>query len=363
MAVAAVAASCGGDEREDGTSQATLGTLTSPASASNATADDDSDDETGTLRLDVGGPGTGGTLEGCGKVDFLFEIDNSFSMDEYQSRLVAGFPGFVSAIRGALGQAQDYNIMVVDTDPAGAVDCASICGPALDSNCVSGNSCVPYDPDIPLCTTTCLDVLECASLPGGCQAPPPPDACDIIGAGIDFPRGADASNTACNFSSGGRFIDATEPDLDAAFGCAARVGTNARGTPELPIRSMLTALDRTSAAGNCNAGFLRDDAILVVTIITDEDDYANDGTPGTVQDWIAALTAAKNGDSSSIVMLGLFGDEDGGCGEDSIRLNEFLGAWGEQGRIGSICSESYVPFFEEVVGLIDTTCDDFDPPG
>lgn len=353
---------CSGEEREDTNGQASLVTL--GGSNSDSAPDTDSvDDDTGELKLDVGSAGSGGQAGGCGKVDFLFVIDNSFSMDEYQSRLVASFPGFVNAIRTALGQAQDYNIMVVDTDPAGPVDCASICPVAVGSNCVQGDTCTPYNPDIPLCTTTCLDFLECIPRPGGCSAPPPPEACDVMGAGIDFPRGSDASNMACAFTSGQRYIDTTETDLDSAFGCAARVGTNARGSAELPVGSMLAALDETTAAGACNAGFLREDAILVVTIITDEDDYSNDGTPGFPSNWVADLISAKNGDESAVVVLGLFGNEDDGCGEDSNRLGEFIDLLGDQGRIGSICSETYVPFFEEVVGLIDDTCDEFVPPG
>ena len=359
LGLALCAPACADDARREGTGQTSLGTLTASGTSD---VGDDEESETGETRLDLGSD-TGGVLGGCAKVDFLFVIDNSYSMEEYQARLVASFPGFVAAIRGALGHAQDYNIMIVDTDPAGPVQCASICGPALDSNCVSNDTCIPFDPDIPLCTQTCLDFLECVSLPGGCQSPPPPDACDILGAGIDFPRGADASNTDCRFSSGQRYIDSSEPDLDAAFACAATVGTNARGTSELPIGSMLAALDASSAAGSCNGGFLRDDAILVVTIITDEDDYPGDGTPGTVDEWVSTLTAAKHGDPSAIVMLGLFGNEIDGCGEDSERLGTFLRSWGERGRIGSICSQSYVPFFEEVVGLIDNTCDAFEPPG
>ena len=99
---------CAGEEREDTNGQASLSTL--GGSNSDSAPDTDSpDDETGELKLDVGSVGSGGQAGGCGNVDFLFVIDNSFSMDQYQTRLVASFPGFVDAIRGALGQAQDYN--------------------------------------------------------------------------------------------------------------------------------------------------------------------------------------------------------------------------------------------------------------
>jgi hypothetical protein len=31
--------------------------------------------------------------------------------------------------------------------------------------------------------------------------------------------------------------------------------------------------------------------------------------------------------------------------------------------MGSVCADDYVPFFTEAVGLIDTACDEYTPPG
>jgi hypothetical protein len=59
-------------------------------------------------------------------------------------------------------------------------------------------------------------------------------------------------------------------DIASAFNCTARVGTAGSGI-ELVAESTLTALSPGHVgSGGCNEGFLRDDAVLVVTIITDE---------------------------------------------------------------------------------------------
>ena len=53
--------------------------------------------------------------------------------------------------------------------------------------------------------------------------------------------------------------------------------------------SLLTALSpEYMGDGGCNANFLREDAVLVVTIITDEDDSGNDPyftSPGDPAGW------------------------------------------------------------------------------
>jgi hypothetical protein len=63
--------------------------------------------------------------------------------------------------------------------------------------------------------------------------------------------------------------------------------------------------DEHQVPGGCNEGFLRPDAILVVTLISDEDDMYSEGDPDT---WKQALLTAKADDEEAIVMLGLLGD-------------------------------------------------------
>ncbi|PRP97421.1 hypothetical protein ENSA5_34130 [Enhygromyxa salina] len=313
--------------------------------------DGDADTNTDTgPKLDVlngeemGSADDGGNSAGCKKVDFLFVIDNSGSMLEEQDNLASSFPSFINSISSTLDAAQDYHIMVTDTDEWVYAGCPFLCAFPLPGVCVG---------------------YECGvTQPQQCE--------DILGAGITWPKGANASNVDCNFVNGKRFMTDAEPNLPGTFQCAARVGTDSTDDPERPMEAMVQAVSGAGAVGTCNYDFLRDDAILVVTFITDEDDDNGDGSAGNVDTWRQALIDAKNGDETAIVMLGLFGDGDlpnGICGaldnggaESSARLRAFLDSWGDNGIFGSICAPDYDDFFQSAVDIIDTTCDDFTPP-
>jgi hypothetical protein len=163
-----------------------------------------------------------------------------------------------------------------------------------------------------------------------------------------------------------------DPDLADTFACVGEVGTFGDGN-EQPMEAMLEAVsDDMNAAGGCNADFLRDDAILVVTFITDEEDAMK--SPGNPADWKAGLVAAKGGNTDAIVVLGLFGDNDqpdaicapydGDTGaEPGVRLREFTESFGNRGVVGSVCAPDYAPFFQDAVDVVDVACDEFTPEG
>ena len=118
----------------------------------------------------------------------------------------------------------------------------------------------------------------------------------------------------------------------------------------------------------CNEGFLRDDAILVVTLISDEDDTQSAGDP---PDWVNSLVAAKNG-QDGVVVLGLIGDlnqQDAVCltdaanegGDDATRLRQFVNGM-DSNVLGSVCEDNYSTFFESAVDLISFTCQTYPIP-
>jgi hypothetical protein len=268
-------------------------------------------------------------------------------MADEQENLITNFPGFIATIQETLDEAQDYHVMVIDSDRWVYEACELLCG---------FGSCIPNFE------------YQCGmTMPFECE--------DVLGAGVTYPRGNQASNADCMFSTGARYMDTSEPDMAATFQCAARVGTGATSDPEKPMEAMVAAVTPSTDAADCNEGFLRDDAILVVTFITDEDDAATDGSGGTVAGWKQALVSAKGGDETAIVVLGLFGDQDmpgsicppfdpdaASGAEPSPRLREFVESFGDHGVAGSVCADSYQQFFMEAVGIIDTTCDEFEPP-
>ncbi len=324
----------GGSESASGSSGA--------ASGPTSTSSDDGP------KLDVGvdettGDTGGAPVEGCRKVDFLFVIDNSGSMSEEQDNLIQSFPTFIQTIQTELKEAQDYHIMVVDSDAYVFSGCPLMCSLV--------NLCLPALADY-TCGVTKPELCE-----------------DVLGAGVVHPKGEASSGKDCDFTTAGRYMDITESDLSKTFSCAAKVGTGSTDDPERVMQAMVAAVAPTGPSADCNLGFLRSDAILVVTFITDEDDDAGDGSLGTVEGWKASLVAAKKGDPTALVVLGLFGDGDKvnpvcapDAAEPSPRLRAFVDSFGDHGVAGSVCAPSYEQFFQEAVAIIDTTCDGFIPP-
>ncbi|MEM6989452.1 MAG: hypothetical protein AAF721_03110 [Myxococcota bacterium] len=256
----------------------------------------------------------------CQKIDFLFVIDDSGSMGDEQARLIDGFPGFISGVQEAIEQ-YDYQMMVVTT----------------------GYNYGASDPD---------------------------DCSTAIGAGRIEADDGEACGVG-EAEAGQRFTTAQDEGLTDVFECVADVGTTGFGD-ERPIWSMAQAITAQSGPNGCNAGFLRDDAILVVTIITDEEDDADENSPGDPALWKEVVVAAKHGDERSVVMLGLLGDTDlpdGDClpfdqegngAEGAPRLREFVDSF-EYGSWTSVCADDYTPFFSEAVGDIGAACTDFTP--
>lgn len=378
-AILTLIAGCGEDDGDvglfTGGSGATLGessegglttgsaTATTTDSGTSATASDSA--STGPI-LDIGGGGTAeaGDDEGCDKVDFLFVIDNSGSMQDEQANLIGAFPLFIQTIQDTLVNAQDYHIMAIGTDNGQNT--------GLSSSCINGVcTCTPA----PVC---CLNA--CNGFATSCNGFPcdnlPISACDTqYGTGKLF----DQDGVSCELDGELRYMTATQANIETAFQCVANVGTYGSGA-EKPMQAMLAATaDMNNSAGGCNEGFLRDDAILVVVFITDEEDDNFDGEEGSSGDpatWYNELVALKNGDPNAIVMMGLYGDAflGGACppggdpgngdpgAEDGMRLHEFTTMF-EYGIPGSVCGSSadYISYFTEAVAVIDTTCMEFNP--
>lgn len=336
------------ESEADATSaDATNSDTTSEESSETDESESGDDASTGPI-LDVGGE----PLMGCEKVDFLFVIDNSVSMASHQEALIASFSGFIDAIKNTLNATSDYNIMVVDTDP--------------------GTRCTPEGCIDPNMWVSCL----CVGPENGDACVSPYSECDSRrGAGVLEPRGRGASNQLCEVYGGNRYIVVDEPNLLDAFSCVAQVGEAGKAN-ERPMDSMVAAVSaELNESGGCNEGFLRDDAILVVTIISDDPNYAD--TPGP-QEWKDALVEAKNGDEGAIVVLGLLpeyltcdvaaidlcgiGLTPGPNPNSGLHWVEFVESFGEQGLWGLVCVDDYTPFFQEAVDIVDEVCDSFIPP-
>lgn len=361
--------------------------------------------------------GTGRGEQGCSKVDFLFVVDNSLSMDRAQAKLREAFPNFMATVHNSV-RAQDYHVMVVDTDGVApemydwgrcelpcTTGAASFPSPAFnfafDSSCHNQQTPTPECQACGGAPTCCLpgsrsprcDVVggsipACdASIPTDiCEgtaygtAPPPGwcanyecgevntlDTCDVtLGAGVRHPIAPNASNTVCEFAGGRRYMTSEDTNTDALFACSAQVGSFGYGH-EQPVGAMLEALSaQFNESGGCNEGFLRPDALLVVTFLTDAnaDSGSVEEQAGIVDVWRQELIAAKCGNEQAVVLLGLLGDSDlpdgtceFGAPYASSRVRSLVQSFGENGFAGSICADEYGTFFATAVDRIDSACE------
>lgn len=257
----------------------------------------------------------------CPNVDVLFVIDNSGSMADQQQSLIASFGGFVKGMQERLSGAKSYHVGVVSTDDYG------------------GNN-----------------------------------GCGQIGDLITQTSGPSSSKAVCTpFAGGGRFLTEAEADLATKFSCVAQIGVGGNDD-ERPARAFMNALDpKRNAPGACNAGFSRQDSLLVLVIITDEDDVPDgcdgtscmtNGSGGTPDDWSATVVQHKGGIEQNIVVLSLIGRKlDNPCGAvPASKMLGFANNFGENGFIGDVCATSYDQFFVDALPVIDKACGNYIPP-
>lgn len=353
LAALALALACGGERASGfstgpGVTSAPPSTSTGEAS-STSRAEDSSGSTTAsgsTGALDMGPAPDFGDIQppGCkGKIDFLFLISRNGTMKTEQAQLLASLPGFIDTITATFPDF-DSHIMVANPDgtwSGWACETVELCG-------TLGN-CGPNAPGY-VCGPTTWDMVT---------------KCDeTLGAGLLFNAGPYATNHACELHGGRRYITIPgEPDPADAFDCIARVGTYG---PHPPMGEALVAAVSPTLNGpeGCNAGFLRPDALLVVTLITDVEDQKSWTKPA---DWYDAVVAAK-GDPASVVMLAiqpqpLVGEEQPFCTYDEdgkLRLRDLIEMFPYHAE-GDTCAPTFVPFFEKAAGLVGEACSSFIP--
>ncbi|MEZ4221169.1 MAG: hypothetical protein R3B13_09575 [Polyangiaceae bacterium] len=326
-----LSAACGSDEG-DGVAGPTVGTGGGSAAGAGGSGASAASSGTGGsgAGIQLGGAGgtDGGAQTGCTKTDFLFVVDSSVSMGNEQAALTAAFPKFIASIQGAT-KIKDYHIMVVDTD--------------AETRCTT-SACAgtPH--------STCNN-YACNHVYKGCDA--------TRGAGVIQPTGQGSSNKVCPIDGGIRYMTESQTDLTGTFSCVATLGL--AGHPsERPMEAMVAAVSPAmNDQGGCNEGFLRKDAILVVTFISDDPNKEDTGTP---KEWYDAVVAAKGGKPESVVMLGLIPDGAAANPAKQLHWHDFIALWGTRGLKGDVESTDYAPFFDNAIGIIDDTCNNFIPP-
>ena len=157
------------------------------------------------------------------------------------------------------------------------------------------------------------------------------------------------------------------PSLDFAEQFACLASTRAEATQETPVINAVLALENPK-----NAGFVRDDSLLVVVILTDEDTQDAETPMTELHD---RMLAAVGGDVRRLVMLAVAGDPGVfempkttcfgpyGSATPGRRIHSVLAGLGDHGILQDICAGELATTFAEVLADVVDTCADYHPEG
>ncbi len=161
------------------------------------------------------------------------------------------------------------------------------------------------------------------------------------------------------------WIVAPSPTLQEDFACLA--ATTASSTLETTSRNAAEALTVAD-----NAGFLRDDSVVFVVMLTDEDTLGLGAT--RVQEH-ELLLSAVGGDRDRIVMLAIAGDPGVfeapkttcvgpyGTASPGRRLGAVVASFGVAGTTSDICAGDLAQSLDDALGDLVQACVSFVPEG
>ena len=170
------------------------------------------------------------------------------------------------------------------------------------------------------------------------------------------------------------WLERTDPGMAAKFACAANVGTGGPAI-EMPLRAAELAV-----APETNPGFLRDDALLGVVMITDEDDCSRRTSPfetqgdgcaengdadlATVTSFITGFDLRK-GDRArwATAVIAAPADCHSAFGDaaHAIRLQQFAQESGTNAVFSDICQGNLAPALAEALDTFQAACENFPP--
>lgn len=256
------------------------------------------------------GTGTGTPIAECTKMDIVFVVDDSPSMEEEQANLATNFPAFMNVIeayRTKSGRELDYRVAVTSTDT--------------------------------------FDRRRAGT--------------------FARTRGAGAP-ASCNPGPKRPWLERSDGDVTSAFTCRASLGTDG-DTIERPLEALTIALtSRLQDGTNVDHGnaFLRDDALLAFVVITDEDEGGTENSPlapmsayATAFDqlkkerarWAAAVIAGEKPCKSQ----GL------GNAAEATNLKEFTDLVGKNAVFSSICQGDLTTGLQAALKTFDQACKEF----
>ena len=334
---------------------------------------------------------------GCTKVDILFVVDDSGSMAEEQSNLVSNFPTFIQRLeeyRTSNDTQLDYRVGVTSTSRSGLSLSGSLTMKMGGAACNAGDACggggdACECPGLGFgeCSDDCPDACYCE--PAGSTFPIPPESCNGEGGELIPPSGAAHP-----------WIDGPGPDVAAAFTDTATLGTGGCSL-EMPLYAVEHALSPSmqSAPGGANEGFLRPDALLMLILITDEDDCSADidslradtvidmnhplasasstdsgctdgsGAENDAADWIPlqhsldfldGLVGARSHWAAAVVAGETSCSSAFGDAYTAHRLLRFVEMAGDNAVFGDICAGDLSGALDDALAALQVACDDYE---
>lgn len=180
----------------------------------------------------------------------------------------------------------------------------------------------------------------------------------------------------CDFSTGKNFMESTSPDLFEEYHCVLDItefvngymGTadfcSGNNDNEQPAN---TAADVVSppAVDEENDDFLRDDAVLFVIAMTDEDEQP---VPVQTAQQIADKIIDAKGDVNNVVFLGIAGASNCsgpyGSASNAVFMKQVADIFvaEERGLFWDLCAGNLEGAFAAALPTVDTACIEFEPP-
>lgn len=180
----------------------------------------------------------------------------------------------------------------------------------------------------------------------------------------DFPEIPESVETDCGLSPDKRYLELPSDTFAEDFECIA--ATLAESTTETTMENAGAALNEPQ-----NGDFLRDDSVVLVVMLTDEDTY---GDLTRVEQRQAVLEAV-DGRLDRLLVLSFNGDQgvfempkttcEGPYGKavPGRRLTSIVYSYRQQGIVRDLCDGTLGESFESVLDEVVRTCEQYDPEG
>ena len=161
------------------------------------------------------------------------------------------------------------------------------------------------------------------------------------------------------------WVSAPSPGFAEQFACIG--ATRAISTDETTVRNAIEALENPA-----NAGFVREDSLLFVVLLTDEDTQDFDTAMSEMHE---RLLAVVGGEAERLVVLAITGDPGlfelplttcsgpYGTATPGRRINSILSTFQDRGLMQDICGGDLASRFAEVLDDIVDSCLDWHPEG